>query len=1517
MLQKKIAQALVALFMLVGATGYGQVTLTGTTKIDGGKTGCYSATTTCTTPPVGVCWTTSGTIGPYNCGGGGPAAMPAGVPLAASATASAAKSTAAPTSSPVGKGLTPQNVPPTGSCNQPNFISIAWPTVTVLQGQTVRAADNCGRFATMSVTLVPPIANNITITPSAENVACGSSPGVLTCSQPTGGDNNYSYVWQSSNTGVSDDWITVSTTSGRTYQPAVNPAIYYRVIVSSFDYSVVSNTATLTIVGPPFGPGTISNTAQTIIKGTAAATINCSPATGIVCSGSPSYTSLWKVSLDGQLFASSGVTTQNLSPGILSNDTWYYRQDTYVQHIGTQTLVTVVNSNVAKVTTIPPLAAGQIGTSSYGVNIGTTGYISDAQHPSGGICGGYTYVWWQSSDGLNFTQIGGAGNADYTTPPLSAPMWYRRDVTCGNTLSSNVVEVTVHPPLIPGTLTPGYVTIASGTSPGVLTASAAQGGGCSGNYGYDWQWSQDNADWHSSGVTTLNYNPGPLYVNTWIRRVVNCGPESPSTNICLVTIGTPGGTTPSYLRTREILKPGVDILSAAAGLTSPNDVHQTTQYFDGMGKPIEVVQMKASPAQNDIVGFNIYDGLWREAVQYKDYTSPTADGNYKATPLTEQQNFFNAQFPNEQNFFYGRVNYEASPLGKITASYSPGLSWVGSNRGVTSQFLGDSALDGVINWTIASAPGSIPVNAGVYGDGKLAVLVTTDENGKAIVSYTDLNGQVVLKKVQIADNATIGHTGWKCTYYVYDDMHRIRFEITAMALQQYLGGTSLAAVADALCFRYEYDARGRMMIKKSPGQAESWMVYDAADRTVLTQDGHQRQSNQWMYSKYDKWNRVVVTGLYTDNTNTSQAAMQAALNSQNLGLYETYNNASYPEYSLTNTFPVITDPNTVLTYTYYDDYSWSGWYGAAYGAKNNGFDGQFAAVNNSTYPYPQGLQQSKMTLGKVTGVWAHVGSVPGLGTVTSTFFDDHGRTLQTVRYNISGGVDYITNQFGFTGRVLQSVEQQQKAGTNPQTHTVNTQLTYDHEGRLLTTSRSLSSVINGQPVSRPMQLIFTNAYDEAGELKTRTLGGSLETQTFDYTVRGWLKGVNRDYVNGGGAGKHFGFELAYDDATGASGASFGHSNYTGNIGGIVWKSIGDGVARKFDFSYDNLNQLAGASFQQNPGGSTGSWDANTLDFSVSGLSYDINGNLGQLSQWKQGVVTTIDNLQYNYPNNTIGNISNQLQNVVDWANDANSLLGDFHYANTGKTATATDFLYDPAGNLVTDNNKGLTLSYDYENMPLHVAIGSKGTIDYLYDAGGSKIKKIVTDNSVAGKTVTTTTTYIGGMEYSSRQTSPADPNNPDYTDVPQQMTTTEGRVRFVNTDGFTVTGTAGDYFLRDNLGNVRMVLTDEQQVDIYPAATLEGTGQSTDPIAVEANYYSINSGQVVTNSAATGISAYPNNNGVNNNNPNCSNTSVIKQTDLSQKIYRMNEASTAKTGLGFTLKVMSGDRLDIYGKILL
>ena len=129
-----------------------------------------------------------------------------------------------------------------------------------------------------------------------------------------------------------------------------------------------------------------------------------------------------------------------------------------------------------------------------------------------------------------------------------------------------------------------------------------------------------------------------------------------------------------------------------------------------------------------------------------------------------------------------------------------------------------------------------------------------------------------------------------------------------------------------------------------------------------------------------------------------------------------------------------------------------------------------------------------------------------------------------------------------------------------------------------------------------------------------------------------------------------------------------------------------------------------------------------------------------------------------------------------------------------------------------------------------ITITAKGNITYTYDASGSKLKKVTVDNSLGGKTITTTTTYLGALVFESRITAPADPL--DYTDRLQFAGHEEGRTRFVPIAGATPAKLVYDYFLKDHLGNVRMVLTDDQQTDAYPAATME-----TATAAAEETYY--------------------------------------------------------------------------------
>ena len=148
------------------------------------------------------------------------------------------------------------------------------------------------------------------------------------------------------------------------------------------------------------------------------------------------------------------------------------------------------------------------------------------------------------------------------------------------------------------------------------------------------------------------------------------------------------------------------------------------------------------------------------------------------------------------------------------------------------------------------------------------------------------------------------------------------------------------------------------------------------------------------------------------------------------------------------------------------------------------------------------------------------------------------------------------------------------------------------------------------------------------------------------------------------------------------------------------------------------------------------------------MTYDANGNILTMNQsgWKLGGSVTIDSLLYTYISNT-----NRLLNVLDRKNDTATKLGDFRSSkaymtalSNNKTTAATDYTYDANGNLTVDKNKDITsILYNYLNLPDSIRITGKGTIKYIYDAAGNKLKKVTRDSTVSPVKITTTL-YLSG-----------------------------------------------------------------------------------------------------------------------------------------------------------------------------
>jgi RHS repeat-associated protein len=1231
-----------------------------------------------------------------------------------------------------------------------------------------------------------------------------------------------SFTGSSSGTPLPNVYITW-TTSGSISLSTTNP----------------SGNASLNVtVTTALSAGTISNTTQNINYGNIPGMITCPAATGGYCS--PTYNYQWQKSTDNVNFTNiSGETGQDILFNTGITQTTYYRRMVTETHGPTTGY-----SNTVTVLVYPQLVGGSISASSQTINFNTI----PSQMTLSGVSGGtnsYTYQWQSSADASNWLSIPGATATTYTPLALTSLMYYRVNVLSnGASAYSSNATINVNPQLRPGTISPLYIPITSGIAPGPLTGitQPSGGGGCSGSYSYQWQSSTDGVYINYSnisGATSANYTPGTLTTNTWYRRRVICGTDTAYTAACQVTI-TSGTPDMNYVRVRDMLKAGVTDSATAYGLTSATDVTQSTQYFDGLGRPAQTVGMMQSPLQKDLVSFNVYDEHGRESVKYLPYASTASDGNYKVTAYTNAYNFNNTQFSGEQNY-YSQVNYEPSPANRPAASFAPGINWVGASRGTSSQYLVNTTSDSVHVWTIAAAAGSIPTTStsDIYSAGQLLKIVMIDESDHRVVEFKDKTGKVILKKVQLDNSPGTAHVGWLCTYYIYDEMDNLRFVVQPRCVELINGTWSInSTLAKEMCFRYEYDAARHLIIKKIPGAGEVWMVYDARDRLIMMQDSSLRASGKWMITEYDSLNRLCRTGQLTDANNRSYHQNAAA------------SSISYPNTS-TN--------YEVLTQTYYDDYTWVAGSGTSLTSTIDATYTSNSSYFNTTYHsspiYAQQITTFYIVRGMQTGSMTKVIGSSSQYLHTVSFYDDRGKNIQAQTINYTGAKDILTVQYDFSGKAIRTLQQHTKSGSNSQSHMVLTKMNYNAGGRLLTIYKNIDNASSDQ-------LIVTNTYDELGRLSNKADGNDIETMDYAYNIRGWLSSVNKNYL-AGSTSNYFGFELGYDKTTTAvSSTAYATLQYNGNITGTIWKSKGDGVNRKFDFTYDNVNRLTAANFDQNSSG--GTWDHSLIDFTVSNLSYDANGNILTMSQkgFKVTGSTLIDQMSYTYQSN-----SNKLAKVDDAQSDAATKLGDFH---DGTNSGTDDYSYDGNGNLTLDNNKAISsITYNYLNLPDVITVTSKGTITYTYDAAGIKLKK----TTVEGSRITTIL-YIENFVY--------------QNDTLQFIGHEEGRARWAfhkYLSGGTEYKFEYDYFLKDHLGNVRMVLTQQKDTAQY-IATMEAAYRTIESQL----FYNLPQ----SNYSRSSVSGYPTDNTTNPND------SLMKLNGSSQKV-----------GAAIVLKVMSGDVVDV------
>ena len=189
----------------------------------------------------------------------------------------------------------------------------------------------------------------------------------------------------------------------------------------------------------------------------------------------------------------------------------------------------------------------------------------------------------------------------------------------------------------------------------------------------------------------------------------------------------------------------------------------------------------------------------------------------------------------------------------------------------------------------------------------------------------------------------------------------------------------------------------------------------------------------------------------------------------------------------------------------------------------------------------------------------------------------------------------------------------------------------------------------------------TYSYNEIGQLVRKNINGLIEDYT--YNVQGWLTSQDSPYYSA---------RLKYYDSENPS--------YTGNITEWNWGGAGT-MPHTYKYEYDALSRLTEARYSGNMG---------TDRYSERGIKYDRNGNILKMTRGLN------EQLEYKY-------------------NDAGQLYG----------INQASVVYDNLGNLVRDSRNGLTIAYNFLNLPMQIKSSADNfELNYCYRADTTNRKAL-------------------------------------------------------------------------------------------------------------------------------------------------------------------------------------------------
>ncbi|WP_202928099.1 DUF6443 domain-containing protein [Cyclobacterium salsum] len=809
--------------------------------------------------------------------------------------------------------------------------------------------------------------------------------------------------------------------------------------------------------------------------------------------------------------------------------------------------------------------------------------------------------------------------------------------------------------------------------------------------------------------------------------------------------------------------------------SSPESIHQTNTYYDGIGRQEQLVNVKATSKGQDLITPFAYDEAGRQTLEFLPFPSSGQQiGLYRENVQALHGDYFQQAFNDSRG--YQETAYEFSPLNRIAKKSAPGNAWkMGSGNELKFHRRSNSLEDDVKRFEVNGK--GLPEFRGEWQEGSLWVEITDNEDNLRELTFTDDQGREVLKKTQVtASNESGGHTGWLSTYYVFDDFGDLRVVMPPKAVEiLHSKGWELSIdpnLSEAQYFSYRYDGRRRLVAKKLPGKAIEYLLYDRLDRQVGFQDGELRKDGKWQYTRYDAFDMPLKIGLVSDSRSVSaiqleldrQPSVEPLRNDQDTGNWKTGKKLLTPNYTGQEVFPA-SESIVFRAGPHFKAGSgsdFSGIIGAVEKSGNSVFpmeEGEILTLyyydryeNTPAKKYRQAPGYPRSPSTRSTGLLTAM-KVKDLETgryyTSSYFYDDKGREIQSLEEHPLGGTIRRSSRYNFEDQVTETLTEL----IQPLNMTIRKMYSYNRAGLLSSISQQID---NGATIT-----LASYSYDELGRKSGVHFPAIPDAgQDYRYTIRGWLAEI------GSSSPGLFSQSLQYQESG---------KRWDGNITATGWTGM-DGMVRQYTYTYDKPGRLLHANYMV-PAAA-----AEKNRYTLDQISYDANGNIKSLR--RSGARTekeyaVVDNLKYEYDRNTtLGEYGNQLTRVKDSQSEKVYISSDF------KPNQANGLYdYDANGNQRTNQDKSLrAVSYNHLNLPEEFAFEGGQKLKYAYDAAGTKRRQA----SYRNGTLTKETHYAGDFVFIDGRL--------DY------MLHEEGRVVFESGKAIY------EFFLRDHLGNVRQVI---------------------------------------------------------------------------------------------------------------